>query len=121
MIVIINTNIIIIVLSISPKFHELDLIEYNEKRVQVFGKGAVKWEKIATRLYFDGNMIEKIRKDCPQAYQACQKIFTTWIDGKEGLREPIAWSTVIKVLKEAELGEVAKDLEEILQQDSGNL
>lgn len=91
--------------------------------MRVFEKGAGKWDKIATRLYFDGNKIAQIRTECQNnAFKACQSTFTEWLDGKEGLRRPTAWSTVITALKEAGLGQLADDLEEILlllETDSG--
>ena len=108
-----------------PKFHELDLIEGNGKIVRIFYKGASKWDRIATRLYFDGNKITQIRTDCQHdTYQACQKTFTEWLGGKEGLRTPIAWSTVINTLKEVDLCQLANNLEEILlllEKDSGKI
>ena len=69
-------------------------------------------------------MIAQIRTDCQHdTYQACQKTFTEWLGGKEGLRTPIAWSTVIRALKEAGLGQLADDLKDILdlfEKHSGN-
>ena len=91
--------------------------------MRVFEKGASKWDKIATRLHFDGNRIAQIGTDCQHnTFKACQSTFTEWLDGKEGLRRPTAWRTVIEALKEAGLGQLAHDLEEILlllQTDSG--
>ena len=100
-------------------------MEVNDKTVRIFEKGAGKWDKIATRLHFEGAKIAQIRTDCQHdTYQACQKTFTEWLDGKEGLRRPTAWSTIITALKEAGLGQLADDLEKILlllEKDSGNV
>ena len=116
-------SLLYIVFSRCPKFHELDLIEVDGKTIRVFEKGASKWDRIATRLHFEGTKIVQIRTDCQHdTFQACQKTFTEWLGGKEGLRTPIAWSTVIKVLEEADLCQPAKDLKEILflfEKDSG--
>ena len=94
--------------------------------MRVFERGASKWDRIATRLHFDGSKIAQIGTDCHyNAFKACQSTFTEWLDGKEGLRRPIAWSTVIIVLKEAGLGQLAGDLEEVLllllEKQSGNI
>ena len=39
-------------------------------------------------------------------------MFSEWLEGKG--RTPTNWETVIKSLEEAELGEVAQDLKEVL-------
>ena len=113
----------LIVLSRRPKFHELDLIEANRKTVRIFERGASKWDRIATRLHFEGHMIEQIWTDSKHdTFRACQTIFTKWLDGLEGLRTPRTWDTVIKALKEADLGQLADDLKKVLLvKHSGNI
>ena len=39
-------------------------------------------------------------------------MFSEWLEGKG--RTPTTWETVIKALEEADLGEVAQDLKEVL-------
>ena len=98
-----------------PKEHELDRIDYNGKTIQVIASSKAKWERIATRLYFDGNTIEGIRRDTHyQVEQACTSVFSVWLGGREGLREPITWATVVAVLKEADLGVLSDDLNSVL-------
>ena len=70
------------------------------------------WEKVATRLYFEGHDISAIRRDEHQVEGACRTMFDEWLKGKG--RTPITWETVVKVLEEAELAEVAEDLNNII-------
>ena len=101
-----------IVSSSLPKLHELDRLEGNGKTVSILKDGANKWEDIATRLYFNGSMISQIRNDSQNNMQgACRNVFIKWLEGENGLREPRTWDTVIEVLKEAGLGQLAKDVE----------
>ena len=98
-----------------PELHELDLIEYKGKKVRVLEESAGKWNKLAIRLHFKGNKITQIQNDSGQnSYQACQSVFSEWLDGKEGLRLPRTWVTVIAALGEAGLGQLAEKLEEVL-------
>ena len=70
---------------------------------------------IATRLHFDRNMIGAIRRDASsQVQHACTTVFNTWLEGKEGLREPKTWATVVAVLKEADFGTLSGELNAIL-------
>lgn len=95
--------------------HELDLIRGNQKTVRVLEGSANKWDGIARRLYFSGSMISQIRTESQSdGLRACQSVFSQWLDGKEGLHKPRTWSTVIEVLKEAHLGQLADDLKEAL-------
>lgn len=60
-------------------------------------------------------MISQIRTESQgDGLRACQSIFSQWLDGKEGLRTPRTWSTIIEVLKEAHLCQLASDLKEAL-------
>ena len=87
-----------------PKEHELDRIDYNGETIRIFSSSAARWEKIATRLYFDGNTIQSIKKSSfYQTTDACKAIFNEWLNGREGLREPRTWATVVEILKEADL------------------
>ena len=98
-----------------PKEHELDRIDYNGKTIRIFSSSAARWEKIATRLYFDGNTIGAIRRDTHyQVEDACKTVFNVWLGGKEGLREPKTWATVVRVLKEADLGVLSGELNSVL-------
>ena len=47
-----------------------------------------------------------------QSVDACHAMFSEWLEGKG--RTPTTWETVIKALEEADLGEVAQDLKEVL-------
>ena len=87
--------------------------------MRVLETGAGKWDKIATRLYFKRSRIDQIWTDSQHTTsQACQSVFNEWLEGKEGLRTPVTWDTVIKALKETGLGQLADDLRAALL--SGN-
>ena len=87
--------------------------------VKVLQGAANKWDGIARRLHFDGNMISQVRTESQSdQLRACQSLFTQWLNGKEGLRTPVTWRTVIEVLEEADLTILAGDLKTVLL--SGN-
>ena len=99
-------------LTSEPRLYELDHIKGNGKTVKVISRVAAKWETVATRLHFEGHDIERIEKDKPhQSLDACRTMFIEWLEGKG--RTPITWETVIKVLEEAELAELASDLRDV--------
>jgi hypothetical protein len=95
-----------------PHLHELDLITGKGKTVNVINKITCAWEKVAIRLHFEGHDISRIRRDERQAEDACRTMFTEWLEGKG--RTPTTWGTVIQALNEARQGELAKDLEDVL-------
>ena len=49
-----------------------------------------------------------------RAEEACRSVFSIWLGGREGLREPKTWATVVNVLKEVDLGVLSDDLNSIL-------
>ena len=95
-----------------PRLYELDRITGNDKTVRVINRAAPVWEKVATRLHFEGHDILTIGRNKHQAEDACRTVFMEWLEGKG--RSPTTWETVNEVLEEAELAEVAKDLKDIL-------
>ena len=99
-------------LASKPHLHELDLIAGKGKTVNVIDKTACAWEKVATRLYFEGHDISRIRKNKRQAEDACHTMFAEWLEGKG--RTPTTWETILQALNEAKQGELAKDLKEVL-------
>ena len=70
------------------------------------------WEKIATRLHFEGHDISRIRRNEHKAEDACRTMFVEWLEGKG--RTPTTWETVLNALEEAKQRQLAKDLKETL-------
>ena len=99
-----------------PRLHHLDLIEIGGKCIKIIQATASKWKQFATRLHFEPGDIECIRSDKPsQCYEACWEVCSQWLNGVG--RKPTNWKTVIKVLKEIDLSEIALDLESIIMSD----
>ena len=101
-------------LSSKPRLYELDMIKGNGKTVKVFSRTAACWERLATRLHFEGHEIKTIRADNQQCEDACRNMCIEWLEGKG--REPKTWQTLLTALKEADFGEVASDLADIFSE-----
>ena len=102
-------------LSNYPKLHELDLLKGpTGKTVRVIKDGANKWQRIATRLYFEGGAIDQISRNNKDTDQACSTVFSKWLQGENELRTPRTWETVIEALIEADFGQLAEDLKKVL-------
>ena len=100
-----------------PALHELDLLKGSKKTIRIIDGIAHKWDRVAIRLYFKTNEIERIERDCQrQTGDASHKMIMKWLGGGSGLRKPITWATLIEALEEADLAELAKDIVSILQE-----
>jgi hypothetical protein len=96
-----------------PRLHQLDLMECEGKCVRIIKAAASKWRHLATRMHFEPCDISRIRSDNPiQCYDACWQVCSEWLQGAG--RQPTTWSTLIEILEEAELGEIAMDLKNII-------
>ena len=94
---------------------QIDCVEGNDEVIKVIERVAGSWEKVATRLCFEGHDIQRIKRDDRNSCtEACRTMFIEWLRGKG--RKPITWETLIKTLKEAEFSEIASDLEHLLNQ-----
>ena len=93
------------------------MLKHQGKVVKVIDAVAHRWERFATRLHFTFGDIKRIEKECrSQPVDACQHVVGEWLSGKG--RTPISWSTVIEVLEEIDLSELAKNLATVLQGSS---
>ena len=89
------------------------MLQGKGKTVRVMDIVSHRWEAFATRLYFDHYDIQRIERDSHyQTNRACRQVITEWLDGKG--RQPATWTLLIKAVKEAQLYELAKDIEFIL-------
>ena len=99
-------------LAVKPQLHELDLKEGNGKTVKLISRAAADWERLATRLYFQGHEIRSLRANHRETFDACREMFIDWLEGKG--RSPKTWETVIIALEEADLSKVSNDLKDAL-------
>ena len=92
-----------------PRLYQLEYIKVNGKTIRIISRVASEWERVATRLHFEGHDIARIRRDNHlRTSEACRTMFNEWLEGKG--RKPTSWGTVIQVLEEAEFSEIAGDL-----------
>ena len=99
---------------ISPKFHEISYLNRGGKTLKLIDKVASEWERVATNLYFEHYDIRCIKRDHPKdCKSACLAMFGEWLEGKARL--PTTWETLIKAFNEADISEVATDVNIIIQ------
>ena len=97
----------------TPKLHQLGCLKLHNRRIRVIEHVASKWESVAIQLHFEGHLIETIKIDShSQVDSACRKMFIKWLEGIG--RQPITWRTLINALDEAGLSNVARELENII-------
>ena len=89
-----------------------------EKYLRLYSRIAHKWEQIAAHLGFTIGETESIRRNC---YDDCGRITTMlgqWLENAKNLpnasRYPKSWQGLINLLEDAELGEMAMELNRAL-------
>lgn len=78
---------------------------------------AAYWEKVATSLHFQQHNIWIIKRDYPnQCESACRSVFLKWLasTAEDDRRQPVTWNTLVEVLIEIDLSEVATELMTII-------
>ena len=85
------------------------------KVLKIYSKIAHKWSQIATRLGFNLGEIHSIRKNYPfDDRDRVTAVLRLWFDNAKNLPNvssyPKSWPGLIKLLEDAELGEVANEL-----------
>ena len=97
----------------TPRLHQLDSLKHHSRTIEVMERVAFKWERVATQLYFEGYLINMIKRDSQhQADSACRDMFIKWLEGVG--RKPTTWRTLIDALHDADLSNVAHELDNII-------
>ena len=93
--------------------------------LRIFSKIAHKWRQIASLLGFEHGEIESIDADCRAWYSRITAVFRRWFENAMNLsnasRYPKSWQGLINLLEDAELGEVAKVLNNALSSPKSNV
>ena len=98
-----------------PTLAELNLLmDQGGRELRLIDRVAHKWRDLAVRLHFELFRIAAIGTDTRSVRDACCRMFAEWVDGREGLREPVTWATLIQVLRETGLSNMAEALKEIM-------
>ena len=83
--------------------------------MKVVEETAANWEQLAYTLKFHQSVVRSIRRDNPlDCTSACEDILEQWLQGKEGTVSPVTWETFVEVLRDCNLVELARDLDEII-------
>ena len=99
-----------------PSLEALCLLEsHSGRKIKIIDSIASQWIELARAMGFGEEDIERIRNTSCLSHEACQKMFTKWLEGDESLMSPVTWSTLIQCLIDCELVEVADVLKEILE------
>ena len=96
-----------------PKLGELLSFNGKKKTINVAELVGTKFTELGIFLLNDetGAIVEAMENECNKnAKKINMAIFRKWLQGKEGA-QPVAWSTLIYVLREISLGILADDIE----------
>ena len=77
---------------------------------------AGRWEDLGLALHFDGAALDTIQRDSHCSKEACRLMLQRWMNGEGSRRGPVCWDVLLEALKDAEFGELARELTEALQQ-----
>ena len=77
-----------------------------------------KWKDLARSLNFSEPRIDSIvdaGASREQSEEACQRIFSEWLDGDDDLKGPVTWDTLIQSTIDAGLMDMADTLKELIR------
>ena len=82
--------------------------------IRIIDQVAPKWDTLAIEMDFDqkGDTLAAIRKDFSSVLDCCTETFRLWLDGK-GNRQPATWSTLLEILDDCDLGNLAQDIQKV--------
>ena len=84
------------------------------KRVEIIKSIAPNWNRLGIHLDFDetGQTLNCIAKEHPfNPIDCCTQMMREWLEGRG--RQPATWATLIDLLKDAEMNDLAQQVENI--------
>ena len=103
--------------------HLLDLMEWEDeegaiRELKIYSRIAHKWQEIATRLGLELGEIESIEDNHRTNRSRLTVVIRQWFDNAGNLRNarryPKSWKGLIELVKAAELGELAGEIQRAL-------
>ena len=85
------------------------------KRVEIIKAIAPDWSRFGIHFDFDetGQTLKCIAKEHPfNPIDCCTQMMREWLEGRG--RQPATWATLIDLLKDAEMNDLAQQVEEIV-------
>ena len=84
------------------------------KELRIYSNIAYNWKKIATLLGFELGEIESVHADYHTSYCCITAVLRRWFENAKNLpnasKYPKSWQGLMKLLNDAQFGEVANDL-----------
>ena len=98
--------------------YQSELLKVGGQRLRIIQKVAAVWDVLAGVLEFDDEIVEIIRRDTEgcSCEKSCREIFRRWLN--EEACQPVTWERLIEALNDAEKGELASQIRELLILDS---
>ena len=88
------------------------------RELKIYSRVAHKWRQVATRLGFEPGEIDSIEENHQRNYSRITAVLGRWFDNTEDLPNasdyPKSWYGLRKLLKDAEVGEVAEEISNAL-------
>ena len=74
------------------------------------------WKDLAYSLYFSRLAVKAVAEEnLGDAGSCCEEVVERWLDGEEGMRQPVSWVTLIEAVREYEdMDTLATDIENVL-------
>ena len=98
----------------------LTCLKYNEEgkhqRVFIIDEMAPKWKRVGRMLKFSTSCMETITSSCGNDTECCDKLLSQWLQGQNDDKDhcPKTWETLLEVMRDVRLAELADRLEKIL-------
>ena len=98
----------------------LTCLKYNEEgkhqRVYIIDEMAPKWKRVGRMLKFSPSCMETISSCCQDDSECCDKLLSQWLQGynDDNDSRPKTWETLLEVMRDARLAELAERLEKVL-------
>ena len=114
----------------SVQHHFLELIKWKdedgvEKKLRIYSEIAHKWRQIASLMGLEPGQISAIEHDRHETASCVTGVLQRWFEYAGQLPNakdyPKSWRGLINLLKDAELGEIAKELKKALTSQTNSV
>ena len=105
-----------------PEISTLNCFKYKDnqgrtQRVFITEEIGTRWNRVGLSLNFTSSSIDSIDFTCRgDVVKCCNRLLTMWLEGhvQDVSQAPITWETLLEALRDSRLGQLAKNLTDLL-------
>ena len=110
------------ILGDKPTLRQLICLRYTDKngeecKIHITDSVTAHWRRLGLALNFELCDLNNIKHNSTDVEDWCQELLSQWLQGSVAGGEPVTWERLVEAMEDAQCGEVAQRVREVLSDE----